>query len=199
MHSPAAPAVLLSVVVVFLGAACSPASPTPVSGSVSVEGPESGQPVPAVSGATYRLNGSILDAASGDPVPGARVEASVDANGSLPPIAVATAGSDGRYSLSGVPALSDLRVTHDGYVPTTTRVELMAHHGQNFSIAWDTSAYDFAGAYTLTIEANDACPSAPNGCRPISGSASFPRRFSKPDPDLVEHLGGDIDLRTGIG
>ena len=39
MHIRTAPAVLLSVVVLFLGAACSPASPTSPPGPASVEGP----------------------------------------------------------------------------------------------------------------------------------------------------------------
>jgi hypothetical protein len=101
----------------------------------------------------------ITDAASTGPVPGARVELLADATGSLPPIAVAIAGPDGRYRLE-VPAISDIRVTHDGYVAATAHVELAGHATRNVSLAWD-SAHAFAGLYTLTIEADDACPSAP--------------------------------------
>ena len=153
-------AVFASVVLLLLGAACSPASPTPPLGPASVAGPESGPSAPAVSGPPYRLDGTIKDAASADPVPGARVELLADVTGSLPSIAVATAGPDGRYSLDGVPAVSEIRVTHDGYVGTTARVELAGSSTRDFNLAWD-SAYAFAGAYTLTIEADDACPSAP--------------------------------------
>ena len=238
MPTRTARAVLVSVVLFFLGAGCSPASPTPLSGSVvSVVGPESVQPgtsvqfraierlsdgstrpvtdvrwsssapgvlqidstglatgkaagesvltaevaarrgtqsVLVLSAGSYRLNGTIFDATSGDPVPGARLEASVGANGSLPPIAVATAGPDGKYNLYGVPALSDIRVTRDGYLPSTTRLELDSHRGQNFSIAWDLGAHDFTGAYTLTIEADDACPSAPNPLRPDLRRRTYP-------------------------
>ena len=143
------------------------------------------QSVLVLSAGTYRLNGTILDATSGDPVPGARVEARVDAHGSLPPVAVATAGPDGKYSLYGVPALGDIRVTQDGYVPTTTRVELASNSGRNFSIAWDTTAYDFAGAYTLTIEANDACPSAPNPLPPDLRRRTFPAEIQQPGSRLT--------------
>ena len=120
------------------------------------------------------MNGAIFDATSGDPVPGARLEASVGASGSLPPVAVATAGPDGKYSLYGVPALSDIRVSHDGYLPTTTRVELASHSGRNFSISWNTGTYDFTGAYTLTIEADDACPFAPSPLAPNLRRRTFP-------------------------
>ena len=243
MHIRTAPAVLVSIVLPFLGAGCSPASPTSLSGEVFVVGPESLQPgasvqyraterlsdgstrpvtdvrwsssapnvlqidstglatgravgesvvtaevtdrrgiqsVLVLSAGTYRLYGTILDATSGDPVPGARLEVSVDANGSLPPIAVSTAGPDGKYSLYGVPALSDIRVTQDGYLPTTTRVELASHNGRNFSIVWDTAAYpDFTGAYTLTIEADDACPSAPSPLPPDLRRRIFPARMQQ--------------------
>jgi hypothetical protein len=234
---PTAPAVVVCVVVFFLGAACSPASPTPVPGSVVVVGPDLVQPgtsaqyraterlsdgstrpvtdvrwsssapdvlqidstglatgraageavltaevaarrgtqsVLVLSAGTYRLHGNILDATSGDPVPGARVEAMVDANGSQPPNAVATAGLDGRYILYGVPAVSDIRVTRDGFLPTTTRVQLASHGGRNFSIAWDPGTSDFTGAYTLTIEADDACPSAPSPLPPDLRRRTFP-------------------------
>jgi hypothetical protein len=127
-----------------------------------------------LSAGTYRLHGNILEAPSGDPVPGARVEANVDASGSLPPVAVATAGPDGKYILYGVPAVSDIRVTRDGFLPTTTRVQLASHGGRNFSIAWDPGTSDFTGAYTLTIEADDACPSAPSPLPPDLRRRTFP-------------------------
>jgi hypothetical protein len=136
------------------------------------------------------LNGNILDATWGDPVPSARLEA-VDATGSMPPIAVATAGLDGTYTLYGVPAVSDIRVTHDAYVPTTTRVELASHSGRNFSIVWDTGAYDFTGAYTLTIEADDACPSAPNPLPPHLRRRTFPTG--------IRHAGSRLTVSTGAG
>ena len=175
-------AVSASVVLLLLGAACSPTSPTPPLGPASVAGPESGPSAPAVSGPPYRLDGTIKDAASADPVPGARVELLADATGSLPPIAVATAGPDGGYNLDGVPAVSDIRVTQDGYVGTTARVELAGHGTRNVSLAWD-SAYAFAGAYTLTIDANDACPLAPHPLPAHLRRRAFPRRFSKPGQD----------------
>ena len=246
------PAVLVCVVLVCLGAGCSPASPTPVAGSVAVVGPELVQPgtsaqyraterlsdgsTPAVTdvlwsssapdvlqidstglatgraagesvltaeatgrrgiqsvlvlpAGTYRLFGNILDATSGDPVPGARVEASVDANGSLPPNAVATAGPAGNYILYGVPAVSDIRVTRDGFLPTTTRVVTVSHGGRNFSIVWD-GTHDFTGAYTLTIEADDECPSAPKPLPPDLRRRTY----------LVEirHVGSRLTGSTGI-
>jgi hypothetical protein len=192
------------------------------------------------------LDGTIEDAASAEPVPGARVELLADTTGSLPPIAVTTAGPDGRYSLDGVPAVSDIRVTHDGYVGTTARVELAGHSTRNFRLDWDT-AYAFAGSYALAIEADDACPSAPQplpahlrrrtflaeiqqagsrltvsvaspcqrdgwsevGCRftgrASTNGATFQLRDPSVDvgyalmPDLVERLGWNIDLRTGLG
>ena len=246
VHAWPSPALVGSVVLLWLGAACSPASPTAIPGPASVAGPASGQSTPAGSGPPYRLDGTIEDAASADPVPGARVELLADATGSLPPIAVATTGPDGRYRLDGVPAVSDIRVTQDGYVGTTARVELAGHSTRNVRLAWD-SAYAFAGSYTLTIEADDACPSAPQplpahlrrrtflaeiqqagsrltvsvaspcyrdewggfGCR-ITGRAStngatFQLTTKGEDlgyavaPDLVERLGWNIDLRTGLG
>jgi hypothetical protein len=158
------------------------------------------QSVLVLSAATYRLNGSILDATWGDPVPGARLEA-VDATGSLPLIAVATSGPDGRYTLYGVPAVSDIRVTHDAYVPTTTRVELASHSGRNFSIVWDTGGYDFTGAYTLTIEADDACPSAPNPLPPDLRRRTFPAEIQQAGSRLTVSVGGRCihDSIEGVG
>lgn len=138
--------VLIVVAVLQAGAACSPEGPTPRPSPVGI----------------YRLTGIIIDATSAAPVPNAVVEAKTVADDSAPPVAATVAGPDGRYRLDGVPSVSYVRVTQYGYFGAVERVELTADGTRNFSIARDPSAPDFAGSYTLTIETDDACPSAPS-------------------------------------
>ena len=58
MPTRTAPAVLVSVVVLFFWAACSPASPTPVPGSLSIVGPDLVQPGTS---AQYRATERLSD------------------------------------------------------------------------------------------------------------------------------------------
>jgi hypothetical protein len=60
-----------------------------------------------------------------------------------------------------------------------------------YPAAWDTSAYDFAGAYTLTIEADDACPSAPSPLHPQLRRRTLPAQ--------IEHVGSRLTVRVSGG
>ena len=152
-----------------VGAACSsPTDPTPR------------PPTPG----SFRLTGIITDAASAVPMQGAIVEARIAADESMP-IATIAAGPDGQYSLSGVRGLSYVRVRQYGYFDVNERVELTADGARNFSIARDPSVPDLNGAYTLTIEADAACPAAPNPLPPNLRRRTFPAQMQQVGQSLT--------------
>jgi hypothetical protein len=157
-------AVLVSVLgLSVVGAACSPPTdPTPR------------PPTPA----SFRLTGIIVDATSA-PISGAVVEAKAVADESAPPVATTVAEPDGRYRLDGVPSVSYVRVTQYGYFGAVDRVELTADGTRDFNITRDLSAPDYAGSYTLTIDADAACPSAPSPLPPNLRRRTFPARIEQ--------------------
>jgi hypothetical protein len=249
----AAPAILVSgLALSFLGAGCSPASPTPVS-RFELAGPESVQPGESVQyraiehlahgsirppadvrwsssapgvlqisstglatggaagesvltaeagdqratrpilvlpAGTFRLSGTIHETTSKAPVPGARVEAEIYEGERMQSVPVATAGSDGKYSLYGIPGFprgAFIRVTQAGYFPATELVNTLRAHGTlDLSIERiDTSLPDLAGSYTLTIEADAACPSAPSPLPPHLRRRTFGAQMQQTGQRLI--------------
>lgn len=132
-------------------------------GTIQVElaarfGPLGGQRVSrevvVVPSGTFRLAGQIFEAdATNLPVPGARLEVSTDPDFSSTPSAVATTDADGRFRLYGVPSDSYLRVSRDGYVTRTDRIQLGAHDTRTFTLALSGERNDFAGRYAMVLEA----------------------------------------------
>jgi hypothetical protein len=153
----------------------------------------------------YRLTGIITDMTLAAPVPGAVVEARIAADESVPPIAGAVVGPDGRYSLGRLPGVSYVRVTAYGYSKATQRVELTADGTRHFGIAPDPSVSDsdLAGSYTLTIETDDACPSAPSPLAPNLRRRIFPARMQQAGVRLTVEVNTPFDLfcvcRSRIG
>jgi hypothetical protein len=137
---------------------------------------------------TYRLVGTVTEGSTGAVgVPDARVEARLEADGAAAPIAVATAASDGRYRLYGVPGQSYIRVSREGYLSTTERVDLAAHGTRDFHLEWDTGL-SLAGPYTLAIEANSACPSAPQPLAPDLRRRTFQTVMTQQGSQLTVSL-----------
>lgn len=158
-----------------VGAACSP--------------PTDPSPRPPTPG-SYRLTGIITDATSAAPIPGAVVEAKTVADESAAPVAATVAGLDGRYRLDGVPSVSYVRVTQYGYFGAVERVELTADGTRNFNIARDPSAPDFAGSYTLTIEADAACPSESTPLASAWRRRTFSAEVRQTGGRLIVSVGG---------
>ena len=75
-----------------------------------------------------------------------------------------------------------------GYFDVNERVELTADGTRNFIIVRDPSAPDFNGSYTLAIETDDACPSAPSPLHPQLRRRTLPAR--------IEHVGSRLTVRV---
>ena len=165
---------------------------------VSCDKPTDPTPLPPLppTPVNYRLTGIVIDATSAAPVPGAVLEARFAADQSAPSV-VRVAGADGRYSFDSLPSLSYVRVTQYGYVEANERVELTADGTRNFNIARNPSVPDLNGAYTLTIEADDACPSAPNPLPPELRLRTFPARIERVDWSLTLHVGCEYGQGEG--
>jgi hypothetical protein len=107
---------------------------------------------------TFRLVGAILEAGTGGlRVPGARLEARVDANLSAPIVTFVTTGTDGAYRLYGVPPDPFIHVRKPGYRSTTVPIQLAAHATRNFDLELDGQRLALSGAYTMTVEAGSFC------------------------------------------
>ena len=71
------------------------------------------------------------------------------------PIATTVAGPGGNYSLSGVPAVTYVRVIQYGYFDVNERVELTADGTRNFNITRDPSTPEpGTGAYAPPPDRN---------------------------------------------
>ena len=104
---------------------------------------------------TYRLTGTITEGGSNASVGGALVEAI--RNGDT--VVGTTTDGSGAYRLYGVPGNAQLRITRDGYLPSTTQLSLTGHVTRNVSLIRTGSALDLTGRYTLTVNANGTCQS----------------------------------------
>ena len=109
---------------------------------------------------TFRLVGFIREAGSGGlPVPGARLEARVDADLSAPIVTFATSITEGAYKLYGVPGNAFIHIRKSGYRSTTFPVQLGAHDTRHFDVELDGQRQSVAGSYTMTVEAGGSCGS----------------------------------------
>jgi hypothetical protein len=107
---------------------------------------------------TFRLIGRVGDADVANlPIPGARVE--------VPDGPSATTDNTGLFRLYGVPGDGEIRISRDGYLTKTERVQLSANGTRNFTISLDGSIGNLSGNYTLTVEAAANCP---NTTRPLA-------------------------------
>ena len=95
--------------------------------------------------ATFRLVGRVIDAISNLALSEARVEV---AGGPA-----ATTDASGAYRLYGVPASPEIRVTRHGYGAVVEPIQLTAHSTKDFPLLADTTSLNYAGHYTLTLEA----------------------------------------------
>ena len=119
-HAPRVSSVLSVLVLITLFLAC--AGPTPA-------GP-------------FQLSGSIIDATSAEPVPGAVVEAT-NAGDESQRVRRTCAGPDGKYVLVDLGAVTSVRVRHDGYRVAFARIELATDGTRDFVLARDPSSPTF--------------------------------------------------------
>ena len=114
---------------------------------------------------TFRLVGAVLEAGTGGRrVPGARLEARVDAALSSPIVTFATTIADGTYRVYGVPPDPFIHVRKPGYRSTTMPIQLAAHATRNFDLELDGQRLALAGGYTMTVEAGSSC----GGVQPLA-------------------------------
>lgn len=95
--------------------------------------------------ATFRLVGRVIDAISNLGLSEARVEV---AGGPA-----ATTDASGAYRLYGVPASLEIRVTRHGYGAVVEPIQLPGHSTKDFPLLADTTSPNYAGHYTLTVQA----------------------------------------------
>jgi len=107
-------------------------------------------PVIVVPDGTFRVVGRVVeDGAPEVPVGGARVEAEGGLSQST--------GFDGGYRLFGVRPQSVLRVSKPGYAAREIPLVISTHETLNVELVPDSARADFAGRYTLTIDAGSDC------------------------------------------
>jgi hypothetical protein len=117
----------------------------------------------------FDLSGLIVDAETRAPIPGAAVEVRVGADLSTPMTTTGVASPSGGYGLQRVPAVSYLRVTQYKYFDAIERVELTGselRQRRSFALKPNPNIPDLNGLYTLTIEADESCPSMPKPLAP---------------------------------
>ena len=89
-------------------------------------------------------------------------------------------------SLPGVPGVTYVRVRAvTGYFDVTERVELTADGTRTFNIERDPATRDLNGSYTLTIETDAACPSAPRPLPPDLRRRTFPVQIEQVESRLT--------------
>src|SRR5580765_1642543 len=93
---------------------------------------------------TYRIVGTVTDEFQ-SPVPGALIEV---APGSLS----TTTDQNGHYSLYGVPADAEFRITAHGYESLVQHVDFATHATRNFQLTPSGPVSNLAGNYTLAID-----------------------------------------------
>lgn len=113
--------------------------------SVSASGLLKGREVVVLPEGTFRVIGRVIDAISGTGLADARVE--------VPGGPVATTDISGAYRLYGVPANPEIRVTRHGYEAIVEPIPLTAHATRDFRMLADGNTVNYAGHYTLTMEA----------------------------------------------
>jgi Carboxypeptidase regulatory-like domain len=102
---------------------------------------------------TFRIVGLVRDAElPAIPIFGARIE--------VTPGQLATVTSfDGRYTLYGVPAEAEVRVTRDGYQPSVQNLRLTANATQDFELVPSGPRTPWSGSFTLAVDVTGTCSS----------------------------------------
>jgi hypothetical protein len=142
---------------------------------------------------TFRLVGAILEADSGLRVPGARLEARMDANVSAPIVTFATTGTDGAYRLYGVPPDPFIHVRKPGYRSTTVPIQLAAHATRDFDLELEGERLVLAGAYTMTVEAGSFCGDLRNDLK----RRTYEADITQNGPRLTITLSGALAAGSG--
>lgn len=102
---------------------------------------------------TFRLLGSVVEEVSNLRISSAEVEV----RGATGLLTRTTTGFDGSFRLLGVPADAELRVTHDGYVAHTQRLQLSEQTTVQVTLKLAAPVADVSGSYTMTIAVSE-CP-----------------------------------------
>jgi hypothetical protein len=143
---------------------------------------------------TFRLVGAILEAGTGGlRVPGARLEARVEANLSAPIVTFVTTGPDGAYRLYGVPPDPFIHVRKPGYRSTTVPMQLAAHATRNFDLELDGERLTLTGAYTMTVEAGSFCGDLRNDLK----RRTYEADITQSGPRLTITLSGALAAGSG--
>ena len=132
---------------------------------------------------TYRVAGRITEQDfSNAPIVGARVELTTD------PRVSAMTDADGRYRLYGVPDGGEVRVSRDGYQPSTQRLQITQHATHDVQLPLAGARLDLAGAYVLTVDVDCATstPVRPPELRRRSYAAVIRQNGSRLDVVLTE-------------
>ena len=98
---------------------------------------------------TYRVTGTVREQGLGVPLSNAKVQADGEGGNLLE----TSTASDGRFTLYGVPAIGDVRVTKPGYVPLVQRLQLQASTNIDLTLQPAMPRPDLTGTYRLTITA----------------------------------------------
>ncbi len=105
---------------------------------------------------TFRLRGTVVDSGSGLRIGSAEVEVGTATGVQLQ----TTTRPEGTFELYAVPADAELRVTYDGYLAYTKRLQLSGHSTLQVSLKL-VAPVDLAGTYRLTVGAL-TCPGLPS-------------------------------------
>lgn len=132
---------------------------------------------------TFRLVGRVTDSAL-PTVPLADVRVEVTGGPAV------NTGTDGRYRLYGAPRDAELRVSREGYFTLVQRLQLSANTTFDVRLEIDGSTRNFAGNYTLTVEAVPGCPRSsrpmPESLRLRSYAAIIRQTGARLEVELVE-------------
>lgn len=100
---------------------------------------------------TFKIHGWVREAGTTATVAEAHIETL------SPPLVSTTSGRDGRYTLYGVAANTELKVSKDGYAALVERAVLTGDARLDLAIQFLGTRADFSGSYTFTIAAAPEC------------------------------------------
>jgi hypothetical protein len=117
---------------------------------------QSAKEVTVLPDGTFRVVGTVRDAELPTlTVFGARVEVT-------PGPLTTTTGFDGRYTLYGVPADAELRITRDGYEPSVQHLQLTANATRDFQLTPTNGPRPTpSGPFTLAVDITGTCTGLP--------------------------------------
>jgi hypothetical protein len=105
---------------------------------------------------TFRVVGMVRDSELPTlPVFGARIE--------VTPGGLTTLSNfDGRYTLYGVPAEAEVKITRDGYHPIVQNLQLTGNLTQDFALVPSGPKSPLVGTYTLAVDVTGTCSAIPS-------------------------------------